>query len=163
VYKRQTLTYKNLNLSFLIDSRFGGDVISMTQADLDVYGVTKVTGDARDAGYVEVDGQRFNDVENFYKTVGGRQGISEHYVYSATNIRLREFTVGYDIPQSLLEKTNIFKKATVSMVGRNLFFLYNAAPFDPDALYSTGNNLQGVDVFGMPATRSIGFNVKLNF
>jgi len=158
-----TINYKNLTFSFLIDSRFGGDVVSMTQADLDQYGVTKVTGDARDAGFVEVDGQKFTDVEGFYSSIGGRQGITEHYVYDATNIRLREMTIGFNLPQSMLEKTKLFKGATISAVGRNLFFFYNSAPFDPDALYSTGNNLQGVDIFGMPATRSLGFNVKLNF
>ena len=158
-----TLTYKDFTVGILIDTRVGGDVISITQADLDQLGVSKVTGEARDRGYVEVDGQRFEDVENYYKLVGGRQGVSEQYVYSGTNIRLRELSLGYNLPQSLMTKTGFIKGATLSVVGRNLFFFYNAAPFDPDQLYSTGNNLQGVDVFGMPTTRSIGFNVKLNF
>lgn len=158
-----TINYKNLTFSFLIDGRFGGDVVSMTQADLDQYGVTQVTADARNKGYVEVDGQKFTNVEGFYSAIGGRQGVTEQYVYDATNIRLREMSLGFNVPTSLLEKTKLFKGATISAVGRNLFFIYNSAPFDPDALYSTGNNLQGVDIFGMPATRSIGFNVKLNF
>jgi TonB-linked SusC/RagA family outer membrane protein len=155
------LTYKDFGLSFLIDGRFGGEVISMTQADLDQWGVSQNSADARDAGYVEVDGHKFTDVQGFYNIVGGRDGISEYYVYSATNIRLRELALSYNLPKSVLG--SVIKGASISLIGRNLFFIYKDAPYDPDAVMSTGNDLQGVDVFGMPTTRSIGFNIKLSF
>ena len=67
------------------------------------------------------------------------------------------------LSQSLLEKTKAFKGIDVSLVARNLFFFYKDAPFDPDATLSVGNSLQGVDVFGMPSTRNIGFNIKFTF
>ena len=51
----------------------------------------------------------------------------------------------------------------LALVARNLFFIYKDAPFDPDALMSVGNTNQGVDVFGMPTTRSMGFNLKFTF
>lgn len=57
----------------------------------------------------------------------------------------------------------MFSGATVSLVARNLFFIYNAAPFDPDLILSTGNDNQGIDVYGMPTVRSFGFNIKLEF
>ena len=90
-------------------------------------------------------------------------GISEYYMYDATNIRLRELSLGYSFPQSLLAKTKVFKGIDLSLVARNLFFFYKDAPFDPDATLSVGNNNQGIDVFGMPTTRNIGFNVKFTF
>ncbi|WP_282038095.1 SusC/RagA family TonB-linked outer membrane protein [Saccharicrinis aurantiacus] len=155
--------YKNFSLGFLIDSRIGGDVVSLTQADLDQYGVTAATGSARDKGYVMLEGTKINDVQGFYEMVGGRDGVSEQYVYSATNIRLRELSLSYNLPSTWMEKTNFLDRATVSVIGRNLFFFYNEAPFDPDATLSTGNDLQGVDVFGMPTTQSLGFNLKLTF
>ncbi len=155
------LTYKDFGLSFLIDGRFGGEVISMTQADLDQWGVSQASADARDAGYVEVYGHKFTDVQGFYNVVGGRDGISEYYVYSATNIRLRELALSYNFPKSIFG--SVIKGASLSLIGRNLFFLYKDAPYDPDAVMSTGNDLQGVDVFGMPTTRSFGFNIKLSF
>lgn len=158
-----TFTYKGFNLYFLIDARIGGDVMSLTQADLDSRGVTKNTAEARDRGYVEVDGQKFENVKGFYGAVGGRNGISEYYMYDGTNIRLREVSLGYSFPQTLLAKTKAFKGIDVSLVARNLFFFYKDAPFDPDATMSVGNNNQGVDVFGMPTTRNIGFNVKFTF
>jgi len=48
-------------------------------------------------------------------------------------------------------------------VGRNLFFLFKEAPFDPEQAMSTGNAMQSNDVFGLPATRSYGVNVKFTF
>ena len=158
-----TFTYKGFSLYFLIDARIGGDVMSLTQADLDSRGVTKETAEARDRGYVEYQGQRFENVKGFYGTTGGRNGISEYYMYDATNIRLRELSLGYSFPQSLLAKTKVFKGIDLSLVARNLFFFYKDAPFDPDATLSVGNNNQGIDVFGMPTTRNIGFNVKFTF
>ena len=82
---------------------------------------------------------------------------------SATYIRLRELSLGYTFPKRLLEKTKVFQDVQLSFVGRNLFFFHKSAPFDPDAVLSTGNDNQGIDVFGMPTTRSLGFNVKFTF
>lgn len=159
-----TFTYKGFSLYFLIDARMGGDVLSQTQAELDYRGVSANSGKARDRGYVDVGGQRFTDVEAFYKYVGARNStVTEYYMYDATNIRLRELSLSYSLPGSILEKAKIFQGINVSLIARNLFFLYKDAPFDPDAVLSTGNSCQGVDVFGMPTTRNIGFNVKFTF
>ena len=160
-----TFTYKNFILNFLIDMKVGGDVLSITQADLDYRGATQSTARARDAGYVMLEGTKINDVKGFYQTVGSEfgAGLTEHYMYDATNIRLRELSVGYRFSPKLLLKTKAIKAAELSFVARNLFFFKNNAPFDPDAILSTGNDLQGVDAFGMPSTRSFGFNLKLSF
>lgn len=159
-----TFTYKGFSLYFLIDAAMGGDVISLTQNALDLRGVSKASGDARDKGYVEVEGQKFTDVEGFYTAVANRgDGCTNYYRYDRTNIRLRELSLGYSFPQSLLQKSNIFKGIDISLIARNLFFFYKDAPFDPDAILSVGNNNQGVDIFGMPTTRNIGFNIKFTF
>lgn len=158
-----SFNFRNFNLNFLIDARIGGDVISITQAEIDLYGTSKASADARDKGYVMLEGTKVTDVQGFYETVGGRAGVTEYYSYSGTNIRLRELSFGYTLPKEVSKKTGFMKGASFSIVARNLFFLYNEAPFDPDASYSTGNGLQGVDVYGMPSTRSIGANLKVNF
>lgn len=161
-----TLTWKDFSLYFLIDGRFGGKVMSLTEADLDQQGVSKATGDARDRGYVMLEGHKISGeqaIQDFYNLVGGRAGVTEYYTYSATNIRLRELSIGYNLPQAWLTKIGVIKSAQISLVGRNLFFFKNNAPYDPDGMLSTSNRLQGVDVFGMPTNRSIGFNLKVNF
>lgn len=160
---QNTLTYKGFTLYFLIDGRFGGDVISLTQAELDKQGVSKVTGDARREGGVRFDGKTIEDVSRFYTIVGGRDGITENYIYNATNIRLRELSIGYTLPAKWFANLPVIKGADLSLIGRNLFFFKNDAPYDPDGTLSVGNSLQGVDVFGMPSTRSFGFNFKVNF
>lgn len=156
-----TFTYKKISLSFLIDSRFGGDILSQTQADMDLFGVTKETGDARNAGFVLLEGHRIDDVKGFYKNVvGGRAGVTEYYMYDATNIRLRECSLGYTLPEKWLKATKAVKQINLSFTARNLFFLYKKAPFDPDLILSTGNDNQGIEVYGLPTTRSFGFNIK---
>ncbi len=158
-----TVSYKELSLSLLVDCRYGGRLLSQTMADLDSYGVTKATADARDRGYVTLEGRRIEDVKGFYKLVGGRAGVTEYYMYDATNIRLREMSLSYALPKQLVRRTRVFSAVSVSLVARNLFFIYNASPFDPDLVLSTGNDNQGIDVYGMPTVRSVGFNIKLEF
>lgn len=158
-----SFTYKGLSLSLLVDCRYGGRLLSQTMADLDSFGVTEATAAARDRGYVTLEGRRIEDVRSFYKLVGGRAGVTEYYMYDATNIRLRELALSWSVPRKLLRRTRAISGATVSVVARNLFFIYNAAPFDPDLVLSTGNDNQGIDVYGMPTVRSVGFNIKLEF
>ena len=122
-----------------------------------------MTGDALRQGGVSFDGKTISDVARFYTVVGGRDGITENYISDATNIRVRELSIGYSMPARLLASVPAIKGVDISFIGRNLFFFKNNAPYDPDGTLSVGNGLQGVDVFGMPSTRSFGFNVKLNF
>jgi len=163
-----SFTYKKFSLNFIIDGRFGGEVMSMTQAMLDSYGVSKTSGDARDAGGVAInalnsDGTAYTGLypaQSYYEQVGDRNGITGEYVYSATNVKLGELSLGYNFD---LKKDSFLKTASLSLVGRNLFFFYNEAPFDPNVSLSTGEGLQGVDVFGAPSTRSIGVNLNVSF
>jgi len=159
---QNTFTYKGVSLYLLIDGRFGGEVLSLTEAELDKYGVSKQSGDDRLNGGVSFDGRTIADVKGFYNFVGGRDGVTEHYVYDATNIRLREMSLSYSLPRAWLAKTPV-KGIDASLIARNLFFLLNKAPYDPDGTLSVGNSNQGVDAFGLPSARSIGFNLKINF
>ena len=86
-----TFSYKGFSLYFLLDWRYGGKILSQTQAEMDLYGVSQVTALARDRGYVTLEGQQIDNVKGFYKNiVGGRAGVTEYYMYDATNLRLRE-------------------------------------------------------------------------
>lgn len=155
----------DFNVSFLIDARIGGDVMSFTQGFMDAHGVSANVGEAMDRKYINVGGARIEEanIPGFFTRVGDKDGCTEYYMYDATNIRLRELSIGYDLPQKYLQKIGFLKGLNLSLIARNLFFFYKDAPFDPDATMSVGNANQGVDVFGMPTTRSIGFNVKFTF
>lgn len=159
-----TFSYKGFSLYFLLDWRYGGKILSQAQAEMDLYGVSQVTALARDRGYVTLEGQQIDNVKGFYKNiVGGRAGVTEYYMYDATNLRLREVSLNYTFPKKWMQKTKVLKDLQLAFVARNLCFLYKKAPFDPDLVLSTGNDNQGIEVFGMPTTRSLGFTVKCEF
>ncbi|WP_431217389.1 SusC/RagA family TonB-linked outer membrane protein [Puia sp. P3] len=158
----------NWTVNFLFDGRFGGKVMSVTQAVLDGFGDSKVTADARDAGGVNIkatdvtSGQAFSGklpAQTFFAGVGGRAGISEYYMYDATAVRLRELAIGYKIPVKVKGITDM----RFSLIGRNLFFISKKAPFDPELSMATNNGLQGIETFAIPTTRSIGASLKLGF
>lgn len=163
-----TLKFGNFNASILIDGRFGGQVMSMTESMNDLYGVSKASGDARNAGGVLVHGvnpdgtpvDKLFSAQSYYAAIAGRDGALGEYVYSATNVILRELSLGYTIK---LKKIKSIDAVDVSIIGRNLFFIAKKAPFDPNISLSTGQGLQGIDIFGLPSTRTIGVNINVKF
>ena len=76
------------------------------------------------------------------------------------DVRLQELSLGYTFPRKWFRNK---LGLTVSFVGRNLWMIYCKAPFDPEAVASTGLNYQGIDYFMMPSVRNLGFNVKFQF
>ena len=98
--------------------------------------------------------------ERWFNTIGGDKTIPQYYTYSATNVRLQEASIGYTFPRKMLGNICDIK---VSLVGRNLWMIYNKAPFDPESVASTNNFYQGIDYFMMPSQRNIGLNVSLKF
>lgn len=161
-----TFNYKRLNFSFLIDGKFGGEVMSMTQMLMDSYGTSKASGDARDQGGVKVngvspDGNAVTSVDpwKWYSTIGGRTGIAEAYIYSATVVRLRQMSIGYDFNVG----NSFIKGLRLSLIGGNLIYFYKKAPYDPEIAMSTGNGMSGLDLFGQPATRNIGAQLNISF
>lgn len=160
-----TFDYKNFTFSFLIDGKFGGDVVSVTEAVNDKFGVSQATADARNTngGMVDVvDAAGVKSqitAQDYYNAIGGRDGVLGEYVYDATNVSLRELSIGYKLPV----KGEFFKSVRLSLIANNLFFFYKEAPFDPNIAASTGLGLQGVDIYNQPSTRSIGFNANINF
>lgn len=156
---RNDFSWKNIHVGFMFSARFGGVVFSRTQAVLDNFGVSEFSADARDLGYVTVNGNDRVDPEAWFSTVGSK-AVPQYYTYSATNVRLQEASVGYNIPRKWLGNVCDIK---VSLVGRNLWMIYNKAPFDPEAVASTSNFYQGVDNFMIPSLRNVGFSLNFKF
>ncbi len=152
--------WKNLAASFMINARLGGKVFSRTQAVLDYYGVSQATADARDQGFVQLNNGDRVSPQMWYSTIAGGTAVPQYYIYDATNIRLGEVTVSYTFPRRWLKNVCDIK---LSFVGRNLWMIYNKAPFDPESVASTDNYYQGIDYFMMPSMRSLGFNVNFTF
>lgn len=157
---RNEFNYKGFSLNFLITARMGGIVVSPTEAIMDQYGVSKKTERLRDLGNGKIKVNKGEiDVEKYYSVVGGQNGLMSNYVYDATNVRLQEASLGYTFPKQWLGGTVL----TLSLTGRNLWMIYNKAPFDPELTASTGTYNQGSDFFMQPSLRNIGFSVKMQF
>lgn len=154
-----TLSYKGLGLSFLINGRFGGVVTSSTEAIMDRFGVSKRSAEARDLGGALFPGQGRVDAKAYYQMIGtGNYQTSGYYLYSATNIRLQELTLSYTMPNKWFG--NILKDVTLSFIANNPLMIYCEAPFDPELTPSTATFGQGNDYFMQPSVRSFGFGVK---
>ncbi|MEG2856044.1 TonB-dependent receptor [Bacteroides sp.] len=156
---RNDFSYKGINLGVMVSARFGGIVMSQTQAILDQYGVSQHSADIRNNGGVPVN-NGVVDTQKYFSVVGGSNGILSQYVYSATNVRLQEVSLGYTLPAKWFNnKLNL----NLSLVGRNLLMIYCKAPFDPESTASTGTYYQGLDYFMQPSLRNFGFSVKFQF
>lgn len=153
-------SWKGFNVSALLTARIGGIVYSATAAAMDQYGVSKSSAITRDNGGVLINGRNLVDAQTWFTAIGSQLGLPQYYTYSATNVRLQEAAIGYTLPRKWLHDICDIQ---VSVVGRNLCMIYNKAPFDPEAVATTGNYYQGIDYFMLPSTRNIGFNVKINF
>ncbi|MEJ7829873.1 MAG: SusC/RagA family TonB-linked outer membrane protein, partial [Segetibacter sp.] len=154
-----SFNYKNFVFSFLIDSRFGGEIASSTEQWLDFKGLSKRSGEARDNGGVMVNGVIVS-AEKYFQYISGKADVAaaaQEYVYDATNIRLRELALGFTLPPF----TKAIKNLTLSLVGRNLAIFHKKAPFDPEVSITTANALQGIEGFSMPSQRSVGVSLKV--
>ncbi len=168
-------TYKQFNLSFLIDFKAGGDIYSGTNVRLTQRGLSKESllgreGDLQITGVFEDGSGGLTGVEtrtltieqanNYWSSVGDRD--EAHFTYDATFVKLRQVTFGYDLPAKILSKTPL-KALNLSFVGRNLACLFKNTPnIDPESSYSSSSS-QGLDYYGLPATRSYGFNLRATF
>jgi hypothetical protein len=163
-------SYKNFFTSFVISARMGGVVSSFTNANIYADGVAAKTAQNRDGFIFDgvfADGSKNNKqitAEQYWKKVGGRNTpAGEVFTYDASNIRLREFVLGYNLSSKLLNGKP-FQSASISLTGRNLFFLLNRAEgFDPEQVIGSGNSTVGIEAFAPPTTRSFGLSLNLTF
>ncbi len=172
-------TLKNWSAGFVISHKQGGEIASFTDAILYGEGLVKATLQGREGGLVfgknilpqypafKADGSENNipvTAQQLWQFLGGRTApVGEMFVRSATNTRLREFTLGYQLPEKLFVKGPL-NAVQVSLVGRNLFFLHRAAPgLDPDYTEGTGTISEGFQSFALPPSRAFGANIKINF
>ncbi|MFS4415223.1 SusC/RagA family TonB-linked outer membrane protein [Maribacter sp. 2307ULW6-5] len=166
-----TFRYKNLSLSTLVSVQQGGEFYSYGRAYRMFFGTDARSLEGRETGIVE-DGINENTgfqndvaapafLKQFTDIFGNE--VSRDQILDASNVKLREVTLTYNFPNKMLKDTFI-QSASLSAIGRNLFFLYNAAgDIDPEAGYSSGPAGTAFEHSSLPSTRSYGLNLKLNF
>lgn len=170
-----TISYKGIVLSALLDIRMGGEIYSWSRSDQNAKGTGVWTND-RDNLIVE---GVIDNMDGTY-TPTSKKVLSQHYwaqrswgnigeefVIDATYVSLREVTLGYSFSKALLANTP-FSTAKFSVVGRNLLYLQRDAKFEemgiaPETAFAPSAAAQGYEAFSMPTTRSLGFNLSLTF
>ncbi|MCD9019321.1 SusC/RagA family TonB-linked outer membrane protein [Parachryseolinea silvisoli] len=171
-----TFSYKGLSLNVLVDAKIGGEVYSMTNAWGRYSGILEETLIGRETGIIGKGVKQAGTDENgdpiyvpndvsvpamTYNHAAFGNTVVAGSVFDASYVKLRQVSLGYTLPASLLTKTP-FKKVTFSIIGRNLALLYTKVPhIDPETGFTNSNGNLGLEHAQTPSTRSMGFN--LNF
>ncbi|MDE6214832.1 SusC/RagA family TonB-linked outer membrane protein [Bacteroides sp.] len=186
-----SLTWKNWSFNMLWEFRVGGYVYNGTQQMMDNCGTSQYTADMRDKGItisgVQLQNGSYVPVSYTYEwdknyTIDGveKSGATiiadyyqnyhhyevANYLTKVNSLRLRQISLSYDIPKSILNKTNVFKRAVLSASATNLLLFTNYKG-DPEAAASGagvgGSSSVGFDYCGVPSTASFAFGVNLTF
>jgi hypothetical protein len=135
-----------------------------------IYG-DAVTGKAITSGGKTIPNQtRITTNDLYFSPNGGNtfaiNTASEWNVYDATVYRLRELTIGYELPKSILKNSRI-SNITFSITGRNLWYLAPNFPkythFDPETSSFGSSSIQGLEFSAAPTTRRVGINLNVTF
>ncbi len=166
-------SYRNLDFSFLLDFRKGGDVINATNAVMTSSGISEIVGEHRNEkilinGVVESPDGGFVPNENiitanqsfFYNYIG----VGENFIEDASWMRLRNVSIGYRVP---VGKINGVSGLKISLTGNNLLLFTKYSGGDPETNYGGsgvgGSGTTGLDYFNTPSVRSISLNIKASF
>lgn len=173
-----TFKYKDFSLSFLLDFKIGAKLFSGTNYSLYGEGLHKSTlvgrtvsepnativgvGVMEDSNGNYVTNTVGVDAQSYYNGITNNN-IAEEFIYDASFLKLRELSLGYEFPKTVLSRLKVVKGLNLSLVGRNLWtIIKHTDNIDPESAYNNSNG-QGLELNGYPATRSIGFNVNVKF
>ncbi len=177
---RNSLTYKNVNLSFLWDVRKGGDVVNVTAFWMgNGSGVAEHTLDRNRVvvfkGVIDNPGQdndgRVNDIpavlnQAAFQGVGAAAAVgremTERWVQDGSWIRLRDITISYNLPRDVISKLGM-SRASIGVYGRNILLFTNYGGIDPETNLFGPNSVPNVDAFTFPNTRSFGATLNASF
>lgn len=168
---RNSFRYKEFSLSFLIDVKQGGDVFSPDMGYGISTGLYQETADYRESGVVYPGVNPNGNINTTPTSEPFKSGRVDGYnampnirfVYDASYVKLREASIGYTLPKSVLASTSI-RDAKISLVGRNLWIIHKNLPYaDPET--GTGNGLaaKGQSIGSLPTTRDIGIDITFKF
>lgn len=173
-----SFTYKNFYMDFLIDFKLDGELYSGTNVRLLGSGLHRNTVEPFSGPGFEANGRESITVTGvdpegnpFTKTLdnteiagfyGAYSQLSDRFIYDASFAKLRQFSLGYNFPRSVLANSP-FQTARLSFVARNLWIVFDHVEnVDVESTYNN-SNAQGLDYYGVPQSRTLGFNLKIGF
>ena len=106
-------------------------------------------------------------MQQYWQAVSGRSGnlgIGEANLYDATNVRLRNISLAWNLPKSLVQRTGFMQSAKVGFSVTNVAMLYSKmGGLDPESVFATSTNATGFEFGGIPTSRSFVFNLSIGF
>jgi len=146
--------YKNINLSFLIDSKWGGKIFSATDYYGYLFGLHQATLENREGTF----GESGVEASAYYTDYANN--VSKQFVQDASFIKMRQIIIGYTFPAALFH--NKIKSLNISAIARNPFILMKRTDnIDPEASYNA--SIPGMELGGAPPIRTFGFNLSAKF
>ncbi|CAL1519860.1 SusC/RagA family TonB-linked outer membrane protein [Chitinophaga sp. MM2321] len=96
--------------------------------------------------------------------IKGSDWIDKSSIFTNTWVKMREISVNYQVPERIVRKAKIFQAASLTLVGRDLFYIYTTLPdhINPEGVNGAGN-AQGLEFMSLPSFRSLGFQVRVSF
>lgn len=169
-------SYKGFGLSFLLDARIGGKIFSSTNYIMQSNGTAAITAPNGLRENMTVQGVTLNGTtyspnaksvtpERYYTWIAqyGNMGIGEANIYDATNVRLRNVQLSYDLPLKFLSKTPI-QRAKVGVSCNNVWLISgDMNGIDPESVYNTNTSATGFENSTAPTSRTFLFNLTLGF
>ena len=182
-----SFNYKGIVLSAMLDMKFGGDIVSVSEGMATMVGTSERTLDRGEYKtvngvsdyYLTVPGVKadgsLNDIpvsaQRYYQTIGlysSEQGYAEEFIHDASYIKLKELSIGYNFPQKVLKRIfplkgdrGVFNSLRLSFVARNLCFLMKNTPGNPEGGYDTTMFSQALDFLAVPYARTYGLTINL--
>lgn len=180
---RNQFKYRNFDIGFLVDMRFGGTLFSGTYRRGTIAGVFANTYQGREDWYcssvilgentesltggIQFADVYFEDGTPSYKFLKPNEAtfsnIEEMQCFDASFVKLRELSIGYTMPKNLTKRTP-FSAVRVTAVGRNLWIIHQNTPkgIDPESTTTSGNG-QGIEYGSIPPVTSLGIDIRLSF
>jgi iron complex outermembrane receptor protein len=182
------ISFHGFKLFALIDTKWGGDiycgsyVISLqsgqspsTLLERDGGGLpyTDPEGNVRNVGVildgVYADGRKNDKVVHYYykylpNAGGWGKIISTPGILENSWVKMREISLAYELPANFLQRTKVFQKLSLSITGRDLFYIYTTLPdhLNPEGIMGSGN-AQGFEWAAYPGVQSVTFGLKASF
>ncbi len=165
---RNDFTYKNWNLSFLIEYNYGNKILSATSYYSIYRGLNKMTLTGRSSGITtgvnattDAPNTVAADAQDYYQRLAS---VSRVNVLNGDYIKLRQITLGYTLTQKMLGDNPVISSITLSAVGRNLWtIMKKSTNIDPESGFAASVNYAGIEGTSLPATRTFGFNATIKF
>lgn len=177
----QTLSYKQFSLTGLIDIRQGQVKYNQFANFMAAFGTAKFTENRTETIVfpgVRADGtpntkavylgqgrgpDGVNYGNGYYRNI--YRGVTENFIEDASWVRLRSLTLSYSLPAKLLTQSKVFKAASISITGNNLWLSTRYTGFDPESssFNAASNAAEGFSGFTYPGVRSFLATVNVQF